>query len=313
MRHNRFLVVLSVLLLFSMMRSTSSIAAKYAPVPSNKQVEKVVVIHRHGDRAQIAQGLGTRYPRNEQVTESWLRTLPTESTLKRLILSAAPHPSVVLQNSVLDSADFKAILYCGWDKINYPYAQLTEVGVQEMIDVGRELRCRYIPALLATDSTLESALYCRSTSMCRTGQSLRSLLVGLLNLPPCSPETTISTHALKSLPSIHIRAHEGETMYPRDGASAMLRRRNLVHPVGLAETRFAHYAALETEVKEKLGLPGKVNWEMLMDVLNCHQVHGIAHILQDLPQDTLEKIKEISGWNWGVLYKVSCNRMFFIF
>lgn len=141
--------------------------------------------------------------------------------------------------------------------------------------------------------------------MCRTGQSLRSLLVGLCDIHAESADRLDRSEERKLLPQIRIRNHDRETQYPpKESAAAMAVRRGVVHPPSLSDQRFPYFTALETELKAKLGIKGKLNWEMVMEVLHCHHVHGIKYVLDDLPDNVLAMVTEIAGWNWGVLYKV---------
>jgi hypothetical protein len=125
--------------------------ALHHPVPAPFRLQKVVVIHRHGDRAQIAKFLGTRSPVSEHVAAKWKLALPTDRTCRAMMLAAQPEtPALATGGSI----DIHHTLYSGWDKINYPYAQLTEVGSNQMAGVGKELRMRYgtVPAFSSRGS-----------------------------------------------------------------------------------------------------------------------------------------------------------------
>lgn len=128
------------------------------------------------------------------------------------------------------SSPIKDILFSGWDYKNIPYGQLTNLGSNQLIEVGRELRKRYIGIILPDDqSDISSVLYCRSTNFCRTVQSLRSLLSGLINVNAGESNDTNSSsnievddysQGLKKekecilLPTILYKAKDAETMFP---------------------------------------------------------------------------------------------------
>lgn len=295
--------VFSLLGMSSQLLLTPSLVAKYEKVPDFLTVERVVVVHRHGDRAQISKGLGVNFPRNADVEAVWHRCLPSDRSCKAMVLSGSVPSWPATANS--DFVGFKANLYRGWDKINYPYAQLTELGFQQMRAVGNELRERYCPSLVPPDMfSAKSGLHLRSTSMCRTGQSLLALLSELFMVDPDASDDHIPSGALADLPSIHIRTYEEETLFPNHGAAAMAKHRKLLDVPGLAAQKFDYYGELEQTVKETLGL-SKVSWETVLEVLHCHMVHGIDYI-KGLPDGTLQKARAVAGWHWGLLYRVSC-------
>lgn len=93
-----------------------------------------------------------------------------------MAVSAAP---ILLENN---KTKLISSLYSGYDQSHIPYAQLTELGSSQLVAVGKELRRRYAGTLLPKN--IEDAadyMYCRSTNICRTVQSLRSLLAGMYN------------------------------------------------------------------------------------------------------------------------------------
>lgn len=283
-----------------------SLAAVYSPVPRDLDILNVLVIHRHGDRAQLSKTLGSKYPISEKVTSIWNSLLPTERTRRAMLLAADPAEEMIV---IDDQIDLHATLYAGWDNVHYPYAQLTEVGANQMIEVGKELRKRYLCSDVFPTAQVEDlhrSIYCRSTTMCRTSQSLRCLLVGLCDIDPDQlGEENIRPVKLRGLPRIIKRPFEEETLFPQGGSSAMIERRNVIYPPELIRNSIPEYVKFESRVKDTLGLPGKVNWATVMEVLHCHSVHNIKHFDDCITPADIEKATEIAAWHWGVLYQVS--------
>jgi hypothetical protein len=315
------------------------IMPKYIPVPNDLDLRKVVVIHRHGDRAQIAKSLGERYPESAELTKKWHSLLPSERLLRGMLLAGNPGDATVLTKD--EYVDVTKTVYNGLDKTRLPYAQLTEVGSIQMSLVGTELRERYVENLIPSElHTANDHIYCRTTNMCRTSQSLRSLLVGLYDIDPDmhttgSTTTNIHPSALEQLPTIHTRPYEEETLAPR-GTMAMLNRRASVLPPNTAPSILHphEYAEFEARTRRLLGFNAgatdgaattttssttsttattatgggstthhRINWATVMEVLHCHRSHGIEHI-KGFSDEDLQKAAKISAWNWGVLYKV---------
>mmetsp|Transcript_5290 Transcript_5290/g.8615 ORF Transcript_5290/g.8615 Transcript_5290/m.8615 type:complete len:491 (-) Transcript_5290:879-2351(-) len=298
---------------------------EYVLIDPEYVLNKVVVIHRHGDRAQISRVLGTAFPENEDLAAKWETLLPTVATNRALLF--ASNPDDTIEETEDGFVDAEKTLYSGWDHINIPYAQLTQVGAEELIMVGKELRDRYREPLGLPD-TIDAAantIFCRSTNMCRTKQSIRSLLVGLFDVPVPTATSRVAAgdaelhgasspvtrEQLKHLPKILSRERLRETMYPNaDGAcAAMINRRSVVFPADALETNIPDYAAFEARIKPIFGFDQdnhtKVNWLQVKEVLTCHASHNIS-MIQEVTGHTdadIDKATEITGWTWGALYK----------
>ena len=278
----------------------------YKVMPSDMDLKSVIVIHRHGDRSQISRSLGTRYPESESLASVWTKLLPTERSCKAMLLAAQPGGALAKNG---DTVNEHETLYGGWDQINRPYGQLTELGSQQLVSVGKKLRERY-SALLT--GTAKNDVFCRSTNTCRTGQSIRSLLVGLLDVNPDEHDSTIKVSSLQNMPHIHIRPYALENLYPQGGGPAMIQRRSQVYPPGLEERTLPGYATDVTRAQELYSFAEKVNWVVVMEVLNCHNVHNIEHIKGVTPED-LETATRLATWHWGLLYKVQlCSYLFLL-
>jgi hypothetical protein len=267
----------------------------YQKPPADFVLKYVSIIHRHGDRAQISRSLGAAYPENDSITKKWKNLLPRDDTLQKLY-SVAKHSSTTEQCIYERSK-----LYSGWDCKNSPYAQLTEIGAQQLIAVGSNLRARYLGTLIHSNDD-HLPLYCRSTNMCRTIQSLRALLVGL---------TGADVRPFPALPVIHSRPRHEECMYGQaDGrvCPPLTRRRAELdtHPARMPSVRIGDdaYETFEARMQGVLQFPdGKVRWMDATDVLTCHLAHGFDHI-RGVSEGDVHRVSSIAAWIWGVIYKV---------
>lgn len=284
-----------------LMTTVSSVAVntaqKYSPVPNSLKLQNIVVIHRHGDRSQITRELGPNYPENDIVTEKWKTLLPTQRAMRSMMLTTN-------HSHQLNSMEVESEIYGGWDSAHSPYAQLTDVGHQQLVEVGKTLRQRYGP-LNVLPEHIEHAydhLYLRSTHMMRTQESLRSLLVGMFNVNPEDAHHNDPNHKpLHVLPHIHTRPEKHrETLFPAH-AGPMARRRTMLLTKAIANHNIHGYDELHEKLKTLIG-GDMVNWIIVKEVLTCHSTHNIS-LVDDISGHELEKIDEVAGWIWGVLFK----------
>ena len=234
----------------------------YEPIPATYKLNKLLIIHRHGDRTQISRELGSKYPESDSITDIWKSKMPLHNTLKLMLKSASMNANAEIN----DPNDLHNMLYNGWDKTSYPYAQLTEIGSQQLIEIGRQIRSRYFSSFFSAHN--DRKMFCRSTNMCRTIQSLRSLLAGLFDIN----NLTNNQHYSPSI-IIDTRPKVSETMVPQaDGpCNALSHRRSLIFPPDLLEQKISGYHSIETKMKNLLGYD-KVNWLTVKEVLTCYSV-----------------------------------------
>ena len=281
-----------------------------AVLPEGFHLERVVVVHRHGDRTQIARSIGPRYPEDEERAAVWKTKLPSQAAVAAMAAVAHSTYSVTAfaRTGKRDTAETAALslteeIYSGEDSTSNPYAQLTDVGAQQLFKLGTELRRRYEAEGVPLNA---DAIYARSTNMCRTLQSLRSLLVGLLG--GSSLESPLS---LQQKVRINTRPKATEFMFPAaDGpCEAMVQRRAIVFPEGFMEENLPGYPDLEARMKQALGYEGKVSWLTVKEILTCSKVHGLAFPAG--VEDADEKqISHLAGWMWGKLYSdAELNRL----
>lgn len=295
----------------------------YSPVPAELVLQKVAVITRHGDRAQISKSLGPRFPSNDELIGTWSGKLPSESTLRTLLSvasadripnNATTGDEIFRSNSGIGKDLFDEA-YAGRDVINFPFGMLTERGVQQLQAVGAMLRNRYLNVNKVFEqasggSITPDQLYLRSTNVCRTILSLRSLLTGLIH---SSESDSCSTDH----PHIHVRAKQIETMYPdAQGPCKRLRKlsTHLQHKHHHLVEHVCDYPILEQKVRHSLGYTDKdkeVPWVDVKEVSTCHFVHDLP--LPGLHEDDVAAITKVAGRIWGLTFKVFSTYIINIF
>lgn len=301
------------------------IPRQYEPIPTAKYtLKKLVVINRHGDRAQIAKELGESYSVTPEVTKRWTELLPQEHTQQFLRAVAFTADETNPQTLRPLSPSGQVDLYTGWDFSNLPYGQLTDMGARQLMELGQRLRQNYqnhpavVPPSLAEAA---SQMYCRSTNFCRTHQSLRGLLAGLfldLNRPVDAQESPIR-------PVINARPRKQETLYPQADANcvAMLRRRGQIFSEDILRRAVPTYTTLKSKMQRVFRFPdGKINWLHIKEVLLCHDVHNIEPSIPlrkyvkkpengiSLSEDELVASGDVATMTWSILYNDdTLNRM----
>jgi len=265
----------------------------YVPIPQEYVLQQLVVIHRHGDRSQIQRSLGPSVAESKEVEAVWVSRMPVASTLLKMAQAAR----VVSSSSNSDNIGNSDNMYTGEDAKNYPYAQLTELGAQQLMLVGKSLRERY--ASFLEGGVHDESIMARSTNMCRTLQSLRCLLIGLT-----SSQDAQKALADQSVVVIKTRPKSSETLFPQASGPCdrMAERRNEIFPPTFLAENVDGYAELEERMKNLLGYTEKVNWLTVKEILTCHLVHDIP-FHRGITELDEEKISAIAGRTWGQLYR----------
>ena len=185
-------------------------------------------------------------------------------------------------------------IYTGRDIASIPYGQLTDKGSSQLIDLGRMLReiyvdqHKFLPAHLSGDM-----IYARSSNMCRTINSLRSLLVGLYGF--ASPEdiarrlvddvavnTTSSTFPIiRSYPTGTDPLIDGPC---EDPALKTEMRRQILETQNIPHGYPHGYQDLENKMRECLGFEAddRINWLAIREQLVCMHSHDL-----DFPEGLL--------------------------
>lgn len=329
----KIIFILQLLLYFKFISCNSNIKSyPYTAIPSDYKLIVVSVVFRHGDRTQISKELGPSFPESDTIASFWNNKLPIESTQRLMTLAA--FPSIPFHS---ESKYLKYRLYAGWDHLHYPYGQLTEIGSQQLIEVGKLLRSRYIlerindnpvPFIPHTLHDAADVLYCRSSNLCRTIQSLRSLLIGMFNVTAnnLSRNNIDGINFNNSLgnylfsrttkrngrprPLIITKPKSRETLYPyADGPCPVmgeLRSKLIANKYNNGDNYPSFIKELEIKLKKSLGFE-KLNWLNylnIMDIFTCYNTHNI-----ELPAgiSSLEAIQvhNFTSWMWGALYKVT--------
>jgi hypothetical protein len=333
----------------------SLIPPKYNCIPEEFVLDKAIVLHRHGDRGQISTSLGANYKVSENMREEYRIRLPSEHS-KRLLRAVA---CISLNGELLDKSEELSVdeaLYASWDAYRLPLAQLTQRGVMQLYALGNRLRSRYYSSLLASppplpnksihpfSSSISSRLYCRSTHYCRTLQSQRALLLGLLhnpdnldttldtpdNLDHLSVEMIQSSHT-SDRPVIITREECDENMYPEAThlhAKLIYHHHRILHQI-LELHHFEHIHHMIGDSEEELVLQDKlyrifgypsverIEWQRVRETLVCHHVHNLCdtHALPRLSEITgedVQRVNDIAARQWGVLFNDDENNQYAI-
>lgn len=132
----------------------------------------MVVVARHGDRVPIARRIGKVIEDSPEQQALWRSKLPTQEEI------AAWRQRYPPQDPDLAPLDLH----------EFPYAQLTMRGAQELRALGSHLRRRYVEQLRflpeehgpqQQEGQGQPIVYARATNIRRTQQSLQNLLLGL--------------------------------------------------------------------------------------------------------------------------------------
>jgi len=310
---------------------------EYQALPAGFAVERVVVVHRHGDRAQISRRMGPAFAEESHITDFWKTKMPAQDSIHAMSMAfqSSRHvtTSIVKKGTASDGLSGSSAsvsvahtedehFYSGEDADQWPYAQLTELGSQQLQAIGRLLRSRYggngdsssSGSIISGDATKAAdEVYLRSTNMCRTLQSLRSLVAGLYQLSPEEADAGAAGSELfeaqqlmqASALQVDTRPRRAETMFAHPNCQALRDRREQILPASKIHTSFENYEELHSRIKGQLRLTmpeDQVVWVMLKEVLTCYKVHGHPLPLDFTYED--EKVAtDISGWLWGTLFR----------
>lgn len=235
--------------------------------------------------------------------------MPIERSFRIMAQSAAP---LILGNT---TGQVITNLYSGIDHSHTPYAQLTENGARQLQAVGHALRDRYVGTLLPhAVEEASDVMFCRSSNICRTIQSLRSLLAGMYTQTSHSDvelqnaDTSQLQHT--KVPYIFTRHRSVETLYPHaDGpCTHMSERRVKLYYHHLNSTAILRWGTLEKRMIDFIGTTHKrigwLTWLNILDVYTCFQAHDIP-FPPGFTESDLENITELVAWTWDTLYEVS--------
>jgi hypothetical protein len=273
----------------------------YNEIPKNYELERVVIIHRHGDRAQISRTLGRNYPENDEHAKVWKTKLPGSEELNAMRAVARREPNAFL-TSLESDADVKTYLYSGWDKDSTPYGSLTSLGVSQMVGLGKALGQRYGKLLRHNskpEDNLSKEFLLRSTDSCRTMQSLRAFLLGFYEANDINA-TMIPDH---QLPIIRSKPKDRETLFPQaDGTcDAITLRRGVLMARTPIHRSMTSYHELEDKIKKILGFDDHVPWLTVKEVVTCQLIHGIP-VPSGITIEDDEQFTKLAAWLWSQLF-----------
>ena len=291
------------------------------------RVERVIVLHRHGDRSQISPTIGPMYPESDELGAFWATRLPKQESLNKMASSASTtmvleymKEEEMVDGTIISTREKEyEHLYGGADLYRKPYAMLTEEGYQQLVSVGKELKRRYVSSPQNSDALIDiptnvgrslkadPRVSLRSTNMCRTLQSLRALLVGLYDISE-EHESVLFGKEEEAF-TIRTRPKSQETMFQEaDGpCSAIALRRSQIFPDSLFVDKFGpSFKTLEAKMEKLFGYGGEneesVKWLRIKEVLTCHNSHGRG-LYDGVTEEDYDMIGRIAAFIWGTLYR----------
>ena len=254
-----------------------------------RRIARTILVHRHGDRTTIA-------PLGAAHVAAWRARLPSRAVAAAL---RERHPLRVDGGGEATDAWLNRTV--GGE--GAVWGQLTQVGVDQLYALGRDMRC----GNGVDDLPLEpSAVSVFSTGRLRTVQSTSSLLNGLLS------ENV----------EVVVGASAAAAMVPDDPAKMSSRQ---------LELRDAHFAGDAVRAAEDamegvrehlvramdesgiLAAPAaEASWEGLFEVLHCHAAHGALDVaLPSLDADAAAELTALAGQHvtdrWFGLYGSSAE------
>jgi len=253
----------------------------YRPPPSDFKLLHTAVFVRHGDRTPISRGVGTAMNVDHD-RELWESLLPSEDDAR----------SWDSQNPVVP----KEISSKPYDLGRAPYGQLTRQGASECVDIGKDLRKRYIDDMEFLPKTFDlDKMKIRSTNLRRTQQTAQNLLLGLY-----PPESRPSGEKESQIP-IKTMPIEDETLIPNAGGKCE-RCAKLTGELALAARGMTFVKKAEREMMRGLGYPpGGVRWAQAREVMTCYLLQNRT-LPNGLTADDVDRMGEVNSVIWGAQY-----------
>lgn len=112
----------------------------------------------------------------------------------------------------------------------------------------------------------------RSTNICRTMNSLRSLLLGLYGIENMQEIAEHSFPKIQSHPTHHDPMIDGVTTNAEEKATHrkfLFKEHSLPHG-------FTDFKSVNEKLKRCLGYPDRVNYHVIRENLVCNRFHGLA-------------------------------------
>ncbi|CAM9464044.1 unnamed protein product [Scytosiphon promiscuus] len=259
-------------------------------VPHGLLLKQMVVICRHGDRAPVANSVGTLLDGGPESIKLWNSKLPPQEQLNRW---SKAFPRRVLGENFGQTIDE----ICATE---YPWGQLTFRGAEELRMVGEGLRGildggeahwkegvmpgeggRLFPAGLDAE---KSSIFVRCSRVPRTQQSAQNMLIGL---------------GVKGGVDLHVRPKETETMMPVHHTRA--RRSAIIAELDQDnESVYPGYAELRAKAAEVAGVSEEeLKWTSTREVLSCYEAHGVPLPPGAASSGAIDKVVSFTSWMWG--------------
>mmetsp|Transcript_8764 Transcript_8764/g.11563 ORF Transcript_8764/g.11563 Transcript_8764/m.11563 type:complete len:455 (-) Transcript_8764:97-1461(-) len=261
-----------------MQHSFDASSLSFPEVPPNLKLQQCIVITRHGDRVPISRSLGKSLPECTKRERSWKALLPKNQDL---------HPRNVVNPVYKQSCgSFKPR-----DHGQEPYAQLTIRGMKQHESLGEYLRKHFLKNGLLSHNLNPEEIYARSTNLQRTIQSAQSLLYGLY--PPSS-----RAPGKAGIVQLNVWPIAEEILIPNANRKCQ-RQYEIIKELQRAGDipEDLQASGFEEECKSVLGLDDNLNWAQVLEVLLCHEIHGIPQPKGVTPT-FLEKTYRASIGRW---------------
>jgi hypothetical protein len=256
-----------------------------------KKLAHVIVLHRHGDRAPVTKSIGPKYPHTIEAENAW-----------RTRLISGKNEELLKEVAKAQCSQGKDDLYTGRDVSKIPYGQLTDVGSEQLQALGASLKYRYTKENLFLPEDLNGDhIFARSTNICRTINSLRSLLVGLYGME--SAEDVASrcvedrTKGVTTFPVIRSFPEGHDPMIDGPCADPALKdetRKKIIEEHSIPHGYPNEYEALNFKMQQLLGFD-RVNFLQAREQLVCMQSHGVP-FPEGLDESDISKLYDIELW-----------------
>lgn len=258
-------------------------------------VKQVIVVNRHGDRAPIWGGQGTKWKHTESEKLFWASLLPEQSAIENWNREI---PVITEENTIT--------------RQSFPYGQLTRLGVDQARTLGTQLRKKYIEDLqVFGDNVEEGDIFVRSTNYPRSIQTAQNLLIAMFDGIP------------KPLGiSVHVRNPSHETLVPspencpRERQLVKMIRANVINHMSPQWAK-----ELEKRLEKSLGIGEegtqmtRVVWSAVREELHCRVTHGLS-LPKGIYPSMVDQIARYNVWLWRQWYvepsvaRLSTGRLF---
>ncbi|GAX16529.1 acid phosphatase [Fistulifera solaris] len=252
---------------------------------SSYRLKQVQIIHRHGDRTPITPLKDEAY---------WSQLLISPNILQKI----AQGTTVQREKITTHVAGGRG-----------PFGQLTSLGLLQMVQVGMNLRERYVDSNVLCDSLQATDLLVFSTDFPRTIQSVQGLLSGLF---PDGLDTDITIDVRPSswmIPDPMPRFTKEQEILEQQLARTptVIERETALRPLALRVTQALHEFLADDAHDAAFGVegehPGEVSieiqplaWVQLAEITKCLAVRSL--LPSSITKLDQEQIAAHAAWRW---------------